>query len=89
MDHNTLITVTYLSLITTTGAAFIRVFIIHGTGLIFLNLADYQVPLWSVILRTVLLEELFQITLVIAIVLIFFWPQLKVFCSSLVNKYLQ
>jgi hypothetical protein len=94
MDHNTLITVTDLGLITTTCAAFIRVFIIRGTGLIFLSLADYQVPLWSVILRTVLLEEPFQITLMIAIVLILFSLSQRYFavhssintCNSLIRR---
>jgi drug/metabolite transporter (DMT)-like permease len=109
MDRNTLVSVATLGLIPTTCAAFIRVFIIRGAGSVFLSLANYQVPLWSVILGIIFLEEPFQIILVVAMVLILFGLGLsqygalkrllihhtqstdepKIFCSSLVTKYLQ
>jgi drug/metabolite transporter (DMT)-like permease len=72
IDKNTLIAGAALGLIPTTCAAFIRVFIIRGTGPVFLSLANYQVPLWSVILGIVLLAEPFQVNLVIAMALILF-----------------
>ena len=56
-DENTLIVIAFLGLIPTAGASILRVLVIRSAGPVFMSLTNYQVPVWSVVLGLVLLNE--------------------------------
>ena len=56
-DENTLIVIAFLGLIPTAGASILRVLVIRSAGPVFMSLTNYQVPVWSVVLGVVLLNE--------------------------------
>ena len=65
-----LILVAVLGLIPTAGANLLRILVIRSAGPVFLSLVNYQVPLWSVILGILILNEPFKPLLLVAMTLI-------------------
>lgn len=59
-----------LGLIPTAGANLLRILVIRSAGPVFLSLVNYQVPMWSVILGIVILNEPFKPVLLLAMSLI-------------------
>ena len=64
------ILIAILGLIPTAAANLLRVFVIRSAGPTFMSLTNYQVPLWSVALGVVFLDEPFRASLLLAMVLI-------------------
>ena len=60
----------FLGLFPTALANLLRVLVIRTAGPVFMSLTNYQVPLWSVIFGILLLNEPFQIRLLVALLLI-------------------
>ncbi|MEP2530075.1 DMT family transporter [Shimia sp.] len=67
---NGLLLVALLGLIPTAGANLLRVVLIRSAGPVFMNLTNYQVPLWSVTLGVIFLGEPLQSSLLWATLLI-------------------
>jgi drug/metabolite transporter (DMT)-like permease len=65
-----LMLVAVLGLIPTAGANLLRILVIRSAGPVFLSLVNYQVPLWSVILGILILNEPFKPLLLVAMALI-------------------
>ena len=60
----------FLGLIPTAAANFLRVLVIRSAGPVFMSLVNYQVPVWSVCLGALLLNEPLPPSLLYAMVLI-------------------
>ncbi|THH37407.1 DMT family transporter [Aliishimia ponticola] len=60
----------FLGLIPTAAASLLRVLVIRSAGPVFMSLTNFQVPVWSLVLGAVLLNEPLPGTLVIALALI-------------------
>ncbi len=69
-DARTLAILAFLGLVPTAGANFLRVLVIRSAGPVFMSLVNYQVPLWSVLLGVLLLNEPAGLGLVGALALI-------------------
>ena len=69
-DQTTLFYLALLGLIPTAGANLIRVLVIRSAGPVFMSLTNYQVPVWSVVLGIVILNEPLHPSLYAALVLI-------------------
>ncbi|MCI5112859.1 MAG: DMT family transporter [Marivita sp.] len=69
-DTRTLWIVALLGLIPTAGANMLRILVIRSAGPVFMSLVSYQVPMWSVILGIVVLDEPFRPVLLLAMGLI-------------------
>lgn len=68
--RDALITLAILGLIPTAAANVLRVFVIRSAGPTFMSLTNYLVPVWSVILGTVILGEPLPASLLLALGLI-------------------
>ncbi|QFS83276.1 putative DMT superfamily transporter inner membrane protein [Roseivivax sp. THAF40] len=66
----TLFWLALLGLVPTAGANLLRVLVIRTAGPVFMSLVNYQVPVWSVCLGIVFLNEPAGLSLVVALVLI-------------------
>lgn len=62
--------VVLLGLVPTAGANLLRVLVIRSAGPVFMSLVNYQVPVWSVMLGVLLLDEPFELSLLAAMGLI-------------------
>lgn len=62
--------VVVLGLVPTAGANLLRVLVIRSAGPVFMSLVNYQVPVWSVMLGVLLLDEPFELSLLAAMGLI-------------------
>ncbi|WP_415403560.1 DMT family transporter [Tateyamaria sp. SN3-11] len=69
-DTKTLIVIVFLGLIPTAAANMLRVLVIRSAGPVFMSLTNYQVPLWSVIMGALLLNEPLPSSLLLAMTLI-------------------
>ncbi len=69
-DRDTLLIVALLGLIPTAGANMLRILVIRSAGPVFMSLVSYQVPMWSVILGILVLDEPFRPSLLLAMGLI-------------------
>ena len=70
ISTETLWIILYLGLVPTAGANLLRILTIRSAGPVFMSLTNYQVPLWSVILGIVILEEAPRQDLFLAMTLI-------------------
>ncbi len=70
VDTQTLAIVAGLGLIPTAMANLLRVLVIRSAGPVFMSLTNYQVPVWSVVLGGVLLDEPLPPSLLLALALI-------------------
>ncbi len=70
LDQETLFWVAILGLIPTAGANLLRVLVVRGAGPVFMSLTNYQVPVWSVALGAVILNEPLPSSLFYALALI-------------------
>jgi drug/metabolite transporter (DMT)-like permease len=70
ISTETLCIILYLGLVPTAGANLLRILTIRSAGPVFMSLTNYQVPLWSVILGIVILEEAPRQNLFLAMTLI-------------------
>ncbi|MEQ6202655.1 DMT family transporter [Sulfitobacter sp. HNIBRBA2951] len=60
----------FLGLIPTAGANFLRVLVVRSAGPVFMSLVNYQVPVWSVVLGSLILGEALPRSLLLAMTLI-------------------
>ncbi len=60
----------FLGLIPTAGANLLRVLVVRSAGPVFMSLVNYQVPVWSVILGAIILDEALPQSLLLAMSLI-------------------
>ncbi|MBT8153129.1 DMT family transporter [Epibacterium ulvae] len=70
LDQETLFWVAILGLIPTAGANLLRVMVVRGAGPVFMSLTNYQVPVWSVTLGALILNEALPSSLFYALALI-------------------
>ena len=70
VDAHTLAAVALLGLVPTAGASLLRVLVVRSAGPVFMSLTSYQVPVWSVILGTLILSEPLPPSLILALALI-------------------
>ena len=70
ISTETLWIILYLGLVPTAGANLLRIVTIRSAGPVFMSLTNYQVPLWSVILGIVILQEAPRQNLFLAMTLI-------------------
>ena len=70
ISTETLLIILYLGLVPTAGANLLRILTIRSAGPVFMSLTNYQVPLWSVILGIVILQEAPRQNLFLAMTLI-------------------
>lgn len=66
----TLAIVAFLGLVPTAAANCLRVIVVRSAGPVFMSLVNYQVPLWSVLLGSVFLNEALPSALLLAMTLI-------------------
>jgi drug/metabolite transporter (DMT)-like permease len=66
----TLAVLAFLGLVPTAGANFLRVLVVRSAGPVFMSLVNYQVPVWSVVLGALILEEALPNSLLLAMSLI-------------------
>ncbi|MFZ5961944.1 DMT family transporter [Thalassococcus sp. BH17M4-6] len=66
----TLLVLGFLGLVPTAGANLLRVLVVRSAGPVFMSLTNYQVPLWSVLLGVLILNEPARPGLLIAMILI-------------------
>lgn len=69
-EPRTLAVLAFLGLVPTAAANFLRVLVVRSAGPVFMSLVNYQVPLWSVLLGSVLLAEPLPPSLLLAMSLI-------------------
>lgn len=69
-DAKTLGILAFLGIVPTAGATFLRVYVIRTAGPVFMSLTNYQVPIWSVVLGALLLNEPLPSSLLLALALI-------------------
>lgn len=69
-DTRSTIAILFLGFFPTALAALIRVSVIRSAGAVFMTLVNYQVPLWSVLFGTVILNEVLPISFFAALTLI-------------------
>lgn len=60
----------FLGLIPTAGANFLRVLVVRSAGPVFMSLVNYQVPVWSLVLGALILNEALPKSLLLAMSLI-------------------
>ncbi|MGB5864602.1 MAG: DMT family transporter [Sulfitobacter sp.] len=60
----------FLGLVPTAGANFLRVLVVRSAGPVFMSLVNYQVPVWSVVLGSLILDEALPKSLLLAMTLI-------------------
>ncbi|KIC49157.1 DMT family transporter [Tateyamaria sp. ANG-S1] len=69
-DTQTLIVIACLGLIPTAAANMLRVLVIRSAGPVFMSITNYQVPVWSVVMGALILNEPLPASLLSAMVLI-------------------
>lgn len=69
-DSETLVVIAFLGLVPTAAANMLRVMVIRSAGPVFMSLTNYQVPLWSVFMGALFLNEPLPPSLMLAMVLI-------------------
>ncbi|WP_299040878.1 DMT family transporter [uncultured Tateyamaria sp.] len=69
-DTQTLVVIAGLGLIPTAAANMLRVLVIRSAGPVFMSITNYQVPVWSVLMGAVLLDEPLPSSLLLAMALI-------------------
>ncbi len=69
-DNKTLFYLAVLGLLPTAGANLLRVLVIRSAGPVFMSLTNYQVPVWSVLLSVLVLNEPWHSSLIWALLLI-------------------
>ncbi|MEM8655841.1 MAG: DMT family transporter [Pseudomonadota bacterium] len=69
-DRQTLVVIAILGLIPTAAANMLRVLVIRSAGPVFMSITNYQVPLWSVLMGALLLNEPLPSSLLLAMTLI-------------------
>ncbi|MGA9411305.1 MAG: DMT family transporter [Roseobacter sp.] len=69
-DQKTLWVIAFLGLVPTAAANLLRVLVVRSAGPVFMSLVNYQVPVWSVVLGALLLNEPLPATLLGAMALI-------------------
>ncbi|WP_299613888.1 DMT family transporter [uncultured Tateyamaria sp.] len=69
-DTQTLVVIGFLGLIPTAAANMLRVLVIRSAGPVFMSITNYQVPVWSVLMGAVLLNEPLPSSLLLAMALI-------------------
>tara|TARA_R110002049_G_scaffold23781_7_gene84880 strand:- start:99034 stop:99954 length:921 start_codon:yes stop_codon:yes gene_type:complete len=67
---NTLAVLAFLGLVPTAAASFLRVLVVRSAGPVFMSLVNYQVPLWSVLMGAMILNEPLPPSLIYAMALI-------------------
>ncbi len=70
LDGDTLLAVGFLGLVPTAAANLLRVTVVRTAGPVFMSLVNYQVPLWSVLLGGLILNEALPPSLIWAMLLI-------------------
>lgn len=70
VDTQTLAILALLGLVPTAAASLLRVMVVRTAGPVFMSLTSYQVPVWSVILGTLILSEPLPPSLLLALALI-------------------
>ncbi|GGX54941.1 ABC transporter permease [Tateyamaria omphalii] len=69
-DTQTLLVIAFLGLIPTAAANMLRVLVIRSAGPVFMSITNYQVPVWSVVMGAVILNEPLPPSLLWAMLLI-------------------
>lgn len=69
-DTTTLLVIGFLGLVPTAAANLLRVMVIRSAGPVFMSLTNYQVPVWSVLMGALILNEPLPPSLLLAMVLI-------------------
>lgn len=69
-DRTTLISLAFLGMVPTAAANLLRVVVIRSAGPVFMSLTNYQVPVWSVVLGSLILAEPLPASLLWALALI-------------------
>ena len=69
-DTGTLMWVAFLGLVPTAAANLLRVTVVRTAGPVFMSLVNYQVPVWSVLLGAIVLNEALPPSLIWAMLLI-------------------
>lgn len=69
-DTQTLVIIAFLGLVPTAAANMLRVLVIRSAGPVFMSITNYQVPVWSVVMGAVLLDEPLPSSLLLAMALI-------------------
>lgn len=69
-DTGTLLVIGFLGLVPTAAANLLRVMVIRSAGPVFMSLTNYQVPVWSVLMGALILNEPLPPSLLLAMVLI-------------------
>lgn len=69
-DTRTLMVIAFLGLVPTACANLLRVMVIRSAGPVFMSLTNYQVPLWSVLMGALILNEPLPPSLLLAMCLI-------------------
>lgn len=69
-DTTTLLVIGFLGLVPTAAANLFRVMVIRSAGPVFMSLTNYQVPVWSVLMGALILNEPLPPSLLLAMVLI-------------------
>lgn len=70
LPNDTLLIIAILGLIPTAAANLLRVVVIRGAGSSFMSLVNYQVPVWSVVMGTLILGEELPASLIFALICI-------------------
>lgn len=65
--HESTLAIIFLGLIPTAFAAYLRVLVVRTAGSVFMTNVNYQVPLWSVVFGSVVLDETLPIEFFIAL----------------------
>ena len=69
-SRDTLLVLAFLGLVPTAAASVLRVLVVRSAGPVFMSLVNYQVPVWSVVLGTLILGEPLPHSLLAALSLI-------------------
>ena len=69
-DTQTLVVIAALGLIPTAAANMLRVLVIRSAGPVFMSITNYQVPVWSVVMGALILNEPLPSSLLLAMTLI-------------------
>ena len=69
-DTQTLVVIAILGLIPTAAANMLRVLVIRSAGPVFMSITNYQVPVWSVVMGALILDEPLPSSLLLAMALI-------------------
>lgn len=69
-DRKTAMVIAFLGLIPTAAASLVRVLVVRSAGPVFMSLTSYQVPVWSVVLGALILNEPLPSSLLWALIFI-------------------